>query len=298
MEFVQILFNPAAGKHRKSRKFIEKLVYLLAQERENVVVYPSRAKGDITEFFKTFDPEGCKGIFVLGGDGTINEAVNGMMKNNIDVPLFIGPVGTANDFAYYMGIKPNAKKCVEIFKAGKVKGIDVGVANDDYFINICGAGLFMNSTMEFDPRKKEKWGKLAYYAKSLSMLKLLKRYRLRVVADDREFEEDCYLFLAMNGVSTGGLKKIARDAVADDGLFDFVAIKSMKFTRIVPVFIKILLGRHLRNKNIIYFRTKSLYVEAVNDDWVFGHADMDGQHGPDLPLNISMKPKALRFFVK
>lgn len=298
LEFVQIVYNPTAGKSRKSRRFIEKLVFLLAQRGERVSVYPSKAKDDITAFFDTFDPAGCKGVFVLGGDGTINEAVNGMMRNNIDVPVFIGPIGTANDFAYYMGITANAKKCVDIFEAGKVGGIDVGLANDRYFINICGAGLFMNSTMEFDPRMKEKWGKLAYYVKSLSMLKLLKRYRLRVVADDREFEEDCYLFLAMNGVSTGGLKKIACDAVADDGLLDFVAIKSLPFTRVVPLFIKILLGRHLHNKNIIFFKTKSLHVEAVNNDWVFGHADLDGQHGPDLPLDISLKPKALRFFIK
>lgn len=298
LEFVQLLYNPTAGKRRKSRKFIEQLVYLLAQEREHVRVYPSKEKGDLTRFFDTFDPEGCKAIFILGGDGTINEVVNGMMNHSVDVPVFVCPIGTANDFAYYLGVKPKAKKCVELYKAGKLGGIDVGVANDQYFINICGAGLFMNSTMEFDPAKKAKWGKLAYYAKGVSMVKLLKHYRLRVVAEETEIEDDFFFFIAMNGVSTGGLKKIACDAVADDGLLDFVGVKYIKFRSVVPLFIKLLLGRHLHNKNVVYFRTKQLYVEAVNHDWVFGHADMDGQHGPDLPMNISVIPKALRFFIK
>ena len=298
MDFVQLLYNPTAGKRGKSRKFIERLVYLLSQQGENVRVYPSKAKGDLTKFFDSFDPEGCKAVFVLGGDGTINEVVNGMMNNGVDVPVFVCPVGTANDFAYYLGIKPDARKCVGIFNAGKIGGIDIGLANDRYFINICGAGLFMNSTMEFDPAKKAKWGKLAYYVKGVSMVKLLKHYRLRVVSEEREVEDDFFFFIAMNGVSTGGLKKIACDAVADDGLLDFVGIKYIKFRSVVPLFFKLLLGHHLRNKNVVYFRTKRLYVEAVNRDWVFGHADIDGQHGPDLPLDISIKPKALRFFIK
>ena len=194
MEFVQILFNPTAGKRGKSRRFIEKLIYLLSQQRENVSLYPSKEKGDLTRFFDSFDPEGCKCIFVLGGDGTINEVVNGMMNNGVDVPLFVCPIGTANDFAYYLGIKPDAGKCIEIYNAGKIGGIDIGLANDQYFINICGAGLFMNSTMEFDPAKKAKWGKLAYYAKGVSMVKLLKHYRLRVVTEEREIEDDFFFF--------------------------------------------------------------------------------------------------------
>lgn len=298
MEFVQILYNPKAGKKRKAERFMEKLVFGLAQNGENVRAYPSKAKGDLTAFFDTFDPQGCKGIFVLGGDGTLNEVVNGMMKNGVDVPVFVAPIGTANDFAFYMGITANAKKCIEIFEQGKVSGIDVGLANGIYFINVCGAGLFTNSTMEFDPRKKEKWGKLAYYVKGLTMISLLKRYRLHIVSDDADISEDCYFFLALNGVSTGGLKKIACDAAADDGMLDFVAVKSMKFTRLVPTFVKILLGRHLRNKNILYFRSRHVFVESVNDDWVFGHSDLDGQHGPDLPIDIQILPKAMKFFVK
>lgn len=298
MEFVQILYNPKAGRKRKSRNFVARLVYLLCQQGEKVNIYPSRKKGDLTEFFDTFDPEGCKTIFVLGGDGTLNEVVNGMMKNKVNIPIFLAPIGTANDFAYYLGINANVDRCVKLYNEGNIRNIDVGVGNNTYFINVCGAGLFTNSVMEFDPKKKEKWGKLAYYAKGLGMLRLFKRYRLRIVKDGEELEDDFYFFLALNGVSTGGLKKIACEAVADDGLLDFVAIKAMKFTCIIPLFIRVLMGRHLRNKNIVFFKTKHVYIEAVNKDWVFGHSDLDGQHGPDLPIDISLVPKALRFFAK
>lgn len=296
MDFVQILYNPHAGRHRKSRRFLEKLSFVLSAQGNKLNIYASQAKGDLTKFFDTFDQTACKGVFVLGGDGTLNEAVNGMMKNGVTVPVFVAPTGTANDFAYYMGITANVDKCVDIFNAGKLAEIDVGTANDKYFINVCGAGLFTNSTMDFDPRLKDKWGRLAYYAKGITMLSLFKRYRLRIISEGNELQDDFYFFLALNGVSTGGLKKIACEASANDGLLDFVGIKAMKFRHVLPLFFKLLMGQHLRDKNIVFFKTKQVYVEAVNHDWVFSHTDLDGQTGPDLPIDIAVMPKAIRFF--
>lgn len=298
MEFVQILLNPSAGKKKRSRKFLETLTARLSYQGEKVVIYTSRNKGDLTVFFDSFDAEGCKCIFVMGGDGTINEVVNGMIKNHVDTPIFVCPVGTANDFAYYMGFTPNADRCVDIYNEGKISRFDVGLANGTYFINVCGAGLFTNSTIEFDPQKKQKYGKLAYYAKGLTMIKLFKRYRLKIVSDGEELQDDFYFFLCLNGVSTGGLKKIACEAKADDGLLDFVAIKAMDPIHLVPSFLRILMGRHLRNKNIVFFKTTNVFVEAVNKDWVFGHSDLDGQHGPDLPISISVVPGAIRAYHK
>lgn len=248
------------------------------------------------EFFHRFDPTNCEAIIASGGDGSINEVVNGMIHHDIDIPLAIIPSGTANDFAYYLDIPSDIDDCLDIFSRWDIKSVDVGKANDRHFINVCGAGLFTNGSLEFDPELKNTLGKLAYYITGIGQIPKFRPFPLKIETPSQTIQEDFYLFLAFNGISAGGFKALAKRSKADDGLFDFIGVRAAAFHEIPGIFLKILAGEHFNDKNILYLQEKEMRIECLVEDRVFRTSDLDGEPGPDLPLDIKVLHNRLRVF--
>ena len=238
-------------------------------------------------------------VVVAGGDGTVNQAVNSLMRYKKDIPLGIIPAGTANDFATYLKMPKEPRAAAEAIVKGRIMKADLGIANDRYFINVCGAGLLANVSQQIDTQFKDALGKVAYYLKGLRQLPNFMPTPLRITAGLSEttkvLEDEFFLFLILNGGGAGGFDRLSTTARVDDGMLDFIGFKAMSMIDVAAIFLKVLSGDYLDDRRVVFRREKELFIEHIEGGQI--DTDIDGENGPDMPLSISCKKEAIRLFV-
>jgi YegS/Rv2252/BmrU family lipid kinase len=221
-------------------------------------------------------------------------AINAMKRFGKDTPLGIIPAGTANDFASFLGIPKEPCCAAEALAHAKVISVDLGCANGQYFVNVCGGGLFINvsHSLTGDNLAKSIFGKLAYYIKGLGQLPNITPLPLRITTESAVYEEDFALFLVLNSGGCGGFHKISPNASITDGALDFVAFRAMTMTEIAGLFLKILAGEHLDDRRILFSHETFVQVEYLGNDHV--DTDVDGEPGPKMPLTITCEKGGLK----
>lgn len=282
MKKIKFIYNPYSGENAILSD-LDKVIML--NQKYNFITVPYRISKDcsIENAFCDID-DTYEYILVAGGDGTVDSVVNAMKKLDIDLPIAILPVGTANDFAKYIGMPQEVETAITQILEGDVKGIDLGKINDKYFINVASTGLFTDISQKTDTNMKNAIGKLAYYVKGIEQLPNFKSLKVNVSSEEFSYDGDMYLLLVFNGQTAGNLR-IAYKAAADDGMLDVIIIKAIMVKDMFPLLIKLIRGDHLEDCErcgLIYFKTGKLKIEC-NEDIV---TDIDGERGPDFPLNI------------
>jgi diacylglycerol kinase family enzyme len=131
---------------------------------------------------------------------------------------------------------------------------------------------------------------MSYYLKGMSEFPKLQPITIRIESVEYTGVEKMYFMLVMNGRSAGGFRRVAPDARMDDGLLDVLLFREMPITELPGLFFKVMQGNHSGNKNVIYFRTKELYLESDEDIGT----DVDGEKGCKFPLRINCIPKKLQ----
>jgi diacylglycerol kinase (ATP) len=235
-------------------------------------------------------------VMVLGGDGTIHEVVNIMIKNKIKIPIALIPAGTVNDFANYLYLPRDMGDVFEMVKRFKLQAVDVGKINNRYFINVAFAGMMAKVGYETAVGSKTVFGRLAYYAAGIREVSdgIGRPYTFRFEYDGNVLEIKSYLFAVMNSSSTGGFMNFAPYAEVNDGLLDVIAIKKTDIIDLAAVFLKLISGQHIKDSNVIYFKTDNLKVETESPGLI---VDIDGEKGVEFPLEFSIIPGALEFLV-
>lgn len=286
---VLLFYNPNAGNGLfKSNldTIIEKF------QKKKMYVLPVRAdrKGILNEIFKEINPKVFKKVIAAGGDGTINILANAMMKNNINLPIAVFPSGTANDFAYYFDLPHTIDDMVKIALDENYTYADIGKINDQYFVNVAAMGFMVDVSQKTDPTFKSTLGIISYYLKGVSEIPNLRPIPVKITSEEYTAEDKIYFMLVMNGRSAGGFKRIAPKAEINDGLLDVMLFREMPIRELAPLLINVMTGQHHENKNVVFFQTKKLCVES--DQQI--STDVDGEKGPDLPLNIEIIPKRIK----
>ncbi|MDR2355064.1 MAG: YegS/Rv2252/BmrU family lipid kinase [Clostridiales Family XIII bacterium] len=225
-----------------------------------------------------------------GGDGTIHSMVNAMIKHEIDLPLAIFPAGTANDFASYLDLPNKLDDMIEIALGEKYTEVDVGVAGGRCFVNVLAMGMLADISQKTDPNLKNTLGVISYYLKGFSELPNLRPVPVRITCEAFNLEANIYFMLVMNGRSAGGFRRLAPDAVMNDGLLDVIIFREMPIMELAPLLIAVMTGQHPVNRNVISFKTAALRIESEQEI----ATDMDGETGNLLPVEISILHKRLR----
>lgn len=290
MKKVRLIYNPVAGDAR-FKKRLDTLIRNFQKEGYKVSPYRLMGCNDMDNALSDMD-HNYSAIAISGGDGTINNVINGMKKNNIDLPVGIFPFGTSNDFAAHMGIPKNIPKCCEIMARGAIKNVDVGKANGAYFVNVCSAGLLTEVAYKTDVALKNTLGKIAYYIKGIEEIPNFRSIPMEMEYDNKVIKDDFYLFLVLNGSSAGGFTKLAPYASVGDGLLDVIAIKESNISNLLNLFIKVLKGDHVGDPNLYHFQTSKLNI--LCDQSL--ESDIDGERGPRLPLSIEVEKGGLMVF--
>ncbi|MDD7363272.1 MAG: diacylglycerol kinase family lipid kinase [Peptoniphilus sp.] len=295
MKRVKIIANPSSGRE-EALSVIEQLVEPFASKGTTVILQFTQKAGDAARFAMEDDGEEC--IISIGGDGTVNEIVNGMYAAERKVPLAVYPAGTVNDFAESMGIPKDPYEFYAMVCYGRRRTIDIGVCGDGAFINVCAIGLFTEIGYSVNAEAKSSIGRLAYYAEGFRAFRgtdLSKQsFKLHVETDDEEFETDALIAMVVNSKSVGGFSKISPEADVEDGKLELIVIERMSISKVLELFTSIGLGKHVDHDHFIYRKVRSVTLRADKPMRV----DIDGEKGPFLPQTIEVVPGAIQFITK
>jgi len=280
MKKVKFIYNPYAGDNYIMDKLDE---VIDVHQKHGYRVVPERLDEEHNMAAAMEDiHEGYSQILIAGGDGTVDILINYMMERDIKLPIGILPMGTANDYAKYIGIPKDISKALEtMFRLPSLK-MDVGKINEKYFINVASTGLLTDVSQKTHSELKNAIGKLAYYIKGLEQIPTFRKIPVKFTSEEKTYDGDMYALLVFNGRTAGNLD-FAYKSKANDGLLDVILIKA-SFKEIVPLLAKMLRGDHLEDPvGLLYFQTKELFIETTDELIV---SDIDGERGPDFPLHI------------
>jgi len=229
-------------------------------------------------------------IVTAGGDGTINEVINGIAPLSDRPKMAILPAGTTNDFARALQIPRNDfVEAAKLINNDQTIGMDIGQVKmgreTRYFMNIGAAGSLTELTYDVPPNLKSLFGSLAYFVKGAELLPRIGNVPIRVKYDEGEYEGYASMvFIAMTN-SVGGFEKIAPDSLLGDGKFTLIIVKTTNLVEIMRL-ITLLLndGRHVNNPKIVYTKTTKVDLENLNDDRLM--INLDGEYGGDAPASF------------
>ena len=282
MRKAKFIYNPNSGE----KSIVNNLDSIIGiYQKNNITLIPYRIDKNecIDKAFLDID-DTYEHLLIAGGDGTLDIIVNEMKRLNIDLPVGILPVGTANDFAHSLGLEFDIKKAVEKIVNSNPKKFDIGKINDKYFINVASAGMFTDVSQKINTDFKNYMGKVAYYLTGIEEALHLRAFNIKVKSEELEYKGKMYLMMVFNGKTAGNIN-LSYKSELDDGYLDVIIFKDMPIPKSIPIFINVLRGEHLENVNdedILYFKTKEIYIECL-DELI---TDIDGEKGPDFPLDI------------
>lgn len=279
MKKVRFIYNPYSGENLILHE-LDKVVKIHQNKGYQIEPYRIEREKDISEAFDIIDNT-YEYVLIAGGDGTVDSVVNAMKSKEIDLPIAVLPVGTANDFAMFLGMPQDVSEACEKILTTSPTPIDLGQINEKYFVNVASSGLFTDVSQKTDVNLKNTIGKLAYYLKGIEEIPNFRKLKVKLTSKEMNYDGDMYLILVFNG-QTAGSFKLANRADLTDGMLDVIMIKAVPIRETLPLFIKILKGEHLDSDKIIYFKTNDIVVESKEDIVT----DIDGEKGPDFPLNI------------
>lgn len=289
MKKVRFIYNPYSGENVILHE-LDKVIKLHQNKGYQIVPYRIERDKDISDAFDIID-ETYAYILIAGGDGTVDSVVNAMKSRDIDLPIAVLPVGTANDFATFLGMPQDVSECCEQILSTEAKSIDIGKINEKYFVNVASSGLFTDVSQKTDVNLKNTIGKLAYYLKGIEEIPNFRKLKVKLTSKEMTYDGEMYLILVFNG-QTAGSFKLATRADVTDGMLDVIMIKAVAIREILPLFIKILKGEHLDSDKVLYFKTDDIVIESKEDIVT----DIDGERGPDFPLHIQCIKEGIKVF--
>jgi len=254
------------------------------------VVRVTTAAGDAEAMAERGIAQGYKTIVAAGGDGTVNEVVNGI--GEADVAFGILPIGTMNVFALELGIPMNnLRKAWDVIEAGFTRSVDLPTGNGEYFVQLAGVGLDAEVVRQTTPDFKRALGPVSYVV-SLAHVAAGKPPELTITDAEGIERKGCFVLVG-NGRYYGGPLVLFRDAKLDDGLLDVVVFKNQSHWDVMRYVHAILFQAHPELHDVEYFQSKSIRVESAADVPV----ELDGEITGCVPVDFRIAPYQLRVLV-
>lgn len=250
----------------------------------------TQGPGHATELAAAAIAGGADLIIVKGGDGTLNETLQAMVGS--DVSLAIWPSGTANVLAKVLKMPRKFDQIMQVITSGQTKPITIGQANTRYFFLMAGIGLDASIIRHLNPKLKQVAGELAFWASGLKHVKIWKAPVFTLWVNGDEFQAT---FAAIaNTPRYGGGLRLAPEARLDTEWLDVCAVTTKSKMRYLIVHLPGgFLGRHIRQKGVIYRKTMEAHAESSEEIWV----QVDGELLGRLPMTFRSIPRAIRVLV-
>jgi diacylglycerol kinase (ATP) len=261
---IKVILNPYANRWRAgSRADAVRAALADAAVSQQADIVLTEKPGQGIALAETAVAQGFDAVVAAGGDGTLSEVANGLLRAADDgktIPFGILPLGSANDFSDMLGLPRDLGEAAQIITAGRTRQIDAGRVNDHFFINNCAVAMEPMITLE-NIRMKRLSGELRYVVALLRGLVKLRAWDMQIRWDDGGHDGPAYLLSVCNGPRTGGFY-MAPDAVVDDGLFDFVFAPQVPKLTVIHILLKLFRKTHIFHPDVVYGRTRHLSIRS------------------------------------
>ncbi len=293
----RLIYNPTSGQEIMKKHVAEVLDIVENAGFETSAFQTTATPNSARDEAKRAAKTGFDLIIAAGGDGTINEVVNGIAPLYRRPRMAIIPTGTTNDFARALKIpRGNPVAAAKVIAKNQIIHMDIGKAyKDTYFINIAAAGSFTELTYSVPSQLKTMFGYLAYLGKGVELLPGIHTVPVRIKHDNGAFEGEASMIFAAITNSVGGFEQIAPDAKLDDGKFTLIVVKTANLIEILQLIRKILLGgQHVNDPRIEYLKTSYLEITPLSDKKMM--INLDGEYGGDAPIKLQNLKNHITFY--
>lgn len=288
-----LLANPASGKEK-----IDKIVTVskkrFQEQGYELEVYFSNSQGDLTDKAELWSTD-YDMYLVCGGDGTVHEVINGVMKSDVRPTIAVIPNGTINDIARILKIPRNIDKNLDLIFSSEPVEMDINKINDSYFTYVCGAGYLTEISYMAKREEKKKYGSLAYLKTGLKGLRIKPDFKVRVEANGEVREKKVSLILILAANQFGGLRlwRFSRKTKLNDGVIDIRMFSGRKTALMFRLaWFVILAGkRQLRETHISTNKATITPLEGYNLIW-----NADGEKAEEGKVEIEVIPRAIRIY--
>lgn len=281
----RVIYNPTSGREALKKDLIDILAVFEQAGYETSAYATTPAPDSARDEAERAARAGFELIVAAGGDGTINQVVNGIAGLPHRPRLAIIPAGTTNDYARALHIpREDPLAAAKVVLKDQTINMDIGQAGDQYFINIAGGGLLTELTYDVPSNLKSIFGYLAYLAKGAELLPQIKPIDMDLTYDGGHFRGKASMFLLALTNSIGGFEKIVPDAALDDGKFTMIIVKTASLPEILRLMGLVLNGgKHINDSHIIYEKTSKVIAKPVEERMMI---NLDGEYGGDAPMKF------------
>lgn len=289
-----IIYNAHSG----SGNFISNLDYLIKNfQKKDICITFYRLEKEVTKLGELLRKEKYEFIILSGGDGTLNIAINHIIKTLDELPpIGIIPSGTSNDFARCLELPLNIKEAIDVIIQGNTRKIDVGLLNKDtYFLSTFAAGMLAGISFETPKDLKEKFGPFAYYMYAIGEVINLKTTHVQIELEDEIIEEEALMVFVVNGKHAGGFENLVSIADITDGLMDVIIVKNLFHINIPPLFLKVLNNDFVNDENVRVLKTDKCRIKFDNKDIA---TSVDGEKCTSTIRDIEFLKQYLEVYVK
>ena len=296
MKRIYLICNFFSGKATITQQ-LAKIIDRFTAEGAEVTVHPTQHPGDGSASAQYACKNGFDLIVCCGGDGTLNEVIQGCMKSDKPLPIGYIPAGSTNDFARSLNIPKNTMDAVEHIITGTPVYCDIGRFNEQYFTYIAAFGAFTEVSYQTAQPIKNVLGHAAYLLSGMTSLTRIRTSRMRIEYNDKIIEDEFLYGMVTNSSSVAKLLSLP-DVQWDDGLFEVTLIRKPKtlidLQHIVTGLTNIQLGAE--REYFESFRASELRITCLEEEpipWT-----VDGEFGGQQAVNIiENRQQALPFIL-
>lgn len=287
------IINPTAG-NGKALRYKSIIEDYFKDKNEKYDIEITERPGHAIEIVSNYDySEECR-VYSIGGDGTLNEVINGLIDKNASLGII--PAGSGNDFVRSYLEDDNFKDILKRTIEGKSKDIDIGCINNKYFINISAVGFpaDVNKNAKAFKKKRIIPGPLAYIFGAIVSLFKFKYPKIKFIIDGIELDEEMFLVALANGKYYGGGIILAPDAEISDGELEFYGVKKSNPYKIFKYLMAFLFGKDIRSiKETYYYKCKSLKI--ISEKEII--SNIDGEIIESNEFDFDIVPKGIKLII-
>lgn len=274
---ILVIVNPKAGKG-KFKRYIPELKEKFEKKNYEIDIIYTTIDNNATMIIEKYEKD-IDIVIVCGGDGTLNEVVQGIYKTNKKVFLGYIPSGTTNDFAKSINVSFDKMDIANKINEYDCRKVDIGIINEKNFIFAVTFGIFSSTSYKVTTKWKNRIGRLAYFLYGVTELFNYKTYKLKIKVNEEIIEDEFVFGSVSNSNYVGGFHMYKNDEILlDDGYFEILLVKKPKnFIELLKLSYKVMNG-NLSDENIYSFKANNLCIESENDMEIA----IDGEYGGNL----------------
>lgn len=294
MTRVVLIINPSAGGEQ-ALGYEASATAKLKQFFDQVDVKYTEKGGDAYAYAKAAAKAHYDAVFVMGGDGTVNEGISGLAEEDFRPVFGFFPLGTVNDLARALKMPLDPAEAIAQLDLTQTQALDIGKVNDSYFMNVVAIGAIPESINDVGVEEKTKFGKLAYFISGIENFVSSAPYEFELRVDGRLQTITSTTILVGLTNSIGGFEQILPEARVDDGRLHLIYLKDETVFDTLQALPSLVSGVDQSNAFVSYQECERLEIRLVNDEDRLT-LNVDGDEGDDLPVTLEVLPSHLQVY--